>query len=38
MAELLSAAGEELLMQVRTRRIDPYTAADELLARLRSQA
>jgi len=25
-------------MQVRTRRIDPYTAADELLARLRSQA
>jgi LAO/AO transport system kinase len=38
MAELLSAAGEQLLMQVRTRRIDPYTAADELLARLRSQA
>jgi LAO/AO transport system kinase len=38
MAELLSAAGEELLMQVRSRRIDPYTAADELLARLRSQA
>ena len=38
MAELLSAAGEELLMQVRSRRVDPYTAADELLARLRPQA
>jgi LAO/AO transport system kinase len=38
MAELLAAAGEELLMQVRSRRIDPYTAADQLLARLRSQA
>ena len=38
MAELLAAAGEELLVQVRSRRIDPYTAADELLVRLRSQA
>ncbi len=38
MAELLAAAGEELLLQVRSRRIDPYTAADELLVRLRSQA
>lgn len=38
MAELLAAVGEELLVQVRSRRIDPYTAADELLVRLRSQA
>ena len=38
MAELLAAAGEELLVQVRSRHIDPYTAADELLVRLRSQA
>lgn len=37
MTELLAAAGERLLADVRARRIDPYTAADQLIARLRQK-
>lgn len=38
LTQVLAAAGEELLRDVRSRRVDPYTAAEQLLARLRSPA
>ena len=38
MGQLLAASGEDLLQDVRSRRIDPYTAVERLLARLRSPA
>ena len=36
MADLLSGPGAELLRQVRARRLDPYTAAEQLSAQLRA--
>jgi LAO/AO transport system kinase len=36
MAELLSGPGAELLTEVRARRVDPYTAAEQLTAQLRA--
>lgn len=38
LAELLSLAGPALLEEVRARRLDPYSAAERLLAPLRAAA
>jgi hypothetical protein len=37
MAELRSGPGAELLTEVRARRLDPYTAAEQLSAHLRAE-